>query len=209
MPELALSPLCRQLLEADGVPVPEDTEARLATHCALIRAWHDYLSLVSTGDLARLESEHVPDALSLAGLVRQYGSGGLLDIGPGGGFPAIPIAVLLPEVPMILVERSAKKVGFLRKVCGSLGLKNVHLVHGEFPHAVAGMAASVITARAVENPAKLTRGLAERVACGAVYLCQTGVSWDGALAGVRGVPVEDRWISAGLRRGDLRVVRLG
>jgi 16S rRNA (guanine527-N7)-methyltransferase len=198
-----------RLLEAEGIAVPSDAGARLAKHCALIREWHSYLSLVSTGDLPLLEQIHVPDSLSLAALVQRYGADGLLDIGPGGGYPAVPLAVVLPDVQMVLVERSVKKVGFLQKVCAALELKNVHLVHGEFPRAVEGIGASVVTARAVENPAKLTRALLQRVSAGAVYLCQSGLLRETVAETILVSPVEDLWKTRGLRRGDLRVVRLG
>lgn len=207
MAQPAIGRACRRILASEGIIVPDDAEARLAKHCALIREWHDYLSLVSTADLAVLEREHIPDALSLAALVRRYGGSGLLDIGPGGGYPAIPLAVVLPEVPMVLVERSVKKIGFLRKVCGALGLANVRLVAGEFPRAAGEIAASVITARAVENPARIQGGIMERVYGGAVWLCQTRVSRPDEGETFHVEHVDDRWKSQGLRRSALQVVR--
>ena len=198
----------KALLVDEGVAITAEMEARLERHCALIRAWNEMAGVVSPHDLGHLWDRHVVDSLSLAALITQYTSAGrpLLDIGSGGGFPAIPVKVVLPELPLVLVERSMKKVGFLRKVVGELRLQDVSVIHGSFPEVVEGLNPGVITARAVEKPDKLQTLVKAFVESGAVYLCQAREPQ--YLAEVFYVELmEDAWVDAGLRRGSLRLVR--
>ena len=200
----------QERLQEDGLVLDATMQRRLSRHLEALRAWQAVASLVSRRDLDDLWTRHVADSLSLAALVRSYaadGRGTLLDIGSGGGFPAIPIKVVVPELHVCLVERSEKKVGFLRKALGSLGLSNASVVHGEFPSAVAGVVAEVMTARAVERPMRLLGGLSDRIATGTVFLCQNETLAE-KLAGMFHVEqVLDGWTKSGLRRGGLWVVR--
>jgi 16S rRNA (guanine527-N7)-methyltransferase len=208
MDEPVLTPDIRALLEGAGIVVPADAEARLRRYVELLAEWNGFASLLSERDIGLAASVHVPDTLSLTPFVRDHaGAGGLLDIGSGGGFPAVPLAIVLPELPVVLVERSVRKVGFLRKAAGALGLNRVDIVHGEFPRAVRGLAPGVITARAVENPARLRRGLAEFIAAGSVFLCQSGLTWDEPAGMFHVEPVDDLWKTRGVRRGSLAIVR--
>lgn len=194
----------------DGFVLDAVIERQLGRHLELLRKWQAVASLVSNRDLEDLWTRHVADSLSLAHLVRRYaaeGRGTLLDIGSGGGFPALPIKVVLPELRVCLVERSDKKAGFLCKVLGALELSNVRVAYGEFPGAVAGVTADVMTARAVERPLRLAAAFSVRIAAGSVFLCQNEALAE-KLAGMFHVEhVLDAWTAAGLRRGGLWVVR--
>lgn len=198
-----------RLLAESQIGVTPGMEQQLAAYLDLIREWNDFAGLVAPGDLACLAEEHLADAVSLAPWVRAYcpPEGTLLDIGSGGGFPAIPLKVLLPALSLVMVERSAKKVGFLRKVIGALRLPCVDLRHGSFPEAVEQMHADVITARAVEKLAHLGKALTSRIAGGTVYLCQSRVNAIPGLEVFHVERVDDLWTTRGLRRGALHLVR--
>jgi 16S rRNA (guanine527-N7)-methyltransferase len=200
---------CTRLLRHDAIEIPAQAYARMREHTALLRHWNRQVSLVSEGDCSQVESTHLPDALSLAHYVHRAcmaGEGGLLDIGSGGGFPAIPLALLFPELPMTLIERSAKKVGFLRYVLTQLGLRQVKLLHGAFPTVSPQEKIAAITARAVEQPARLAVALRTFLVPGTTYLCQSGreADFSGELFHVE--PVQDAWTAAGLRRGTLSLI---
>jgi len=198
------------LLQEVGVGFDESIRDALRRHASLIREWNAVASLVSARDAGRVEEIHTVDALSLAPLLIRHGWGnGLLDIGSGAGFPAIPLKILFPDLPVVLVERSAKKWGFLRRVVGVLGLQGVEICHGEFPQAVAGFVPGVITARAVEKPARVFGEIIARLGLyprGGVFLCQSrvGVADLGPMFHVE--PWEEEWSRAGLRRGRLQVI---
>ncbi len=198
-----------EILQQEDLSVPETTLHQWARHAALIREWNKVASLVSAGDARQLETTHLPDAVSLASVVAKLGLAGttLLDIGTGGGYPAIPMKIVLPELAVTLVERSVKKIGFLRKVVGALGLKGVEIIHGDFPTAAQGRTAAVVTARAVEAPAKVQSALAAWMPLGTIFLCQSGqfTEFDAPMFHVE--HWEDAWSASGARRGDLTVVR--
>jgi 16S rRNA (guanine(527)-N(7))-methyltransferase RsmG len=205
-PSIDLPERVLQLLQRSAIEVTDAGRQGLARHLNLIREWNAYASLVSVGDLSDLLNRHVVDALSLAPYVARR-PGMYLDIGSGGGFPAIPLKCLLPELPLVLVERSSKKVGFLRKVVGRLGLGSVTLIQGEFPGCLPkGLDVTCITARAVERPEVLTRALAKWIPDTCTFLCQSEMGSEfGDMFHVE--RVEDAWTSEHLRRGPLELVR--
>ena len=201
-----------RLLEEDGFAPENSFWGVLDSYAALLRKWNPFASLVSLGDAPHIESTHVVDALSLVAHVARACASpekSLLDIGSGGGFPAIPIKLALPRLSLVMIERSAKKVGFLRKAAGALGLEGVEIRHGEFPRAAEGLRPGAITARAVEKPQRLVPQILrflEEPGKEGVFLCQSGMP---DLAPTETFHVEhcqDRWDKAGLRRGTLHLV---
>ena len=195
------------ILNTEEVAFTPSMHAQFEEYVALVEKWNSFSSLVSLGDISKLWTIHIPDSMSLAPLVKNnIGSGSLLDIGSGGGFPSIPVKILLPELPMILVERSSKKVGFLRKVCGVLKLSGIRIINGEFPHNMPEVDISVITARAVEKPKKLDRLIFAFMKPESRFLYQRPEL-------VCDIPEEfhvehvcDAWTENGLRRGNLSII---
>ena len=199
----------QQLLQDAGLCLRAEQHDQLQSYMALLRQWNPYVSLVSIPDLDHLYARHVVDALSLAPYVLESGPAPhLLDIGSGGGFPAIPLAIALPALRLTLLERSFKKTGFLRKAAGALQLRQVDLVHGEFPKDLPDIHPTVITARAVEKPEVLTPAILHYLPPTATFLCQSGQvqAIDPAMFHVE--PINDAWQDQALRRGSLhRITR--
>jgi 16S rRNA (guanine527-N7)-methyltransferase len=198
-----------KLLADDGVRLSEDQLGQLAAFCDHIRAANEAVSLVSAGDAARLESVHVPDSLSLAAHVARLGkaNGRLLDIGSGGGFPAIPIKIAFPELEVTLIERSVKKSGFLREAVAQLGLAGVTVITGEFPHAARDLNPTVITARAVERSEKVRKDILRYLKKGCVFLCQMPQTLGPFPPTFHVEHILDNWSKEGIRRGTLDIVR--
>ena len=103
---------------------PED-ESALLRHAGLLRHWNRRLNLTAITDPAGVVVQHLLDSLAVAPWVR---GGRVLDIGSGGGFPGIPLAVALPEVRFTLLDSRGKRVEFLRHAAAALGLGNVAVV---------------------------------------------------------------------------------
>jgi 16S rRNA (guanine527-N7)-methyltransferase len=108
-------------------------------------------NLVSRRARGELMTRHVPESVALAALLPSGGAR-LLDVGSGGGFPGIVIAIVRPELDVHLLDSTAKKTAFLRQIAQELELVNVtvhtgraeELARGELRHAF-----DVVTARAV------------------------------------------------------------
>jgi 16S rRNA (guanine527-N7)-methyltransferase len=83
-------------------------------------AWNVRINLTGARSLGELVQEHFPDALALDRLVPADLT--LVDVGSGGGLPAIPFAVLRPDVPVTLVESRAKRAAFLRAALREVGV---------------------------------------------------------------------------------------
>jgi 16S rRNA (guanine(527)-N(7))-methyltransferase RsmG len=203
--EVYLSGPVRLALQAVGISAHAQAGQQLAAYADLLRRWNAFSGLMSRGELEHLGA-HMLDALSLAPYLRDATS--WLDIGSGGGFPAIPVAVVLPGVRVLLLERNVKKVGFLRKVVGALGLGSVEVVHGNFPEVVRDRRFSHLTGRAVEKPGVILRAAAPFLREGAEFLWQSGqLSGDlGKMFHVE--PVDDLWKTSGWRRGTLHRITL-
>lgn len=210
-------PTALSRLAETGVEIPGDAADRLHEHMGLIKQWNRAVSLVSRSDLEDLESRHVIDSLSLAPILagRGLSEGVLLDVGSGAGFPAIPLAVVLPGLRVVLVERSDRKVGFLRKVVGALRIERARIYCGQFPKAVADVRPGAVTARAVERPDLIIEKVGDFVARGALFLCQAGDprAIAPAMFHVEHAPErfhvehwEDDWTRDGSRRGSLYLV---
>lgn len=88
--------------------------------------WNEKVNLVSRKDLENLAERHILHSLSI-GKVAQFGAGHtILDVGTGGGFPGIPLAILFPEAEFHLVDSIGKKIRVVQDIVQQCGLKNVH-----------------------------------------------------------------------------------
>ncbi|HOF40811.1 MAG TPA: class I SAM-dependent methyltransferase [Candidatus Hydrogenedentes bacterium] len=204
---------CRRLLRQYTAADPKAVGEAMQTYCALIQRWNPVASLVSSRDALRLES-HVADSLSLLPAVQKYGgpSPRLFDIGSGAGFPALPLALACRELSFRLTERARKKSGFLELALGELGLLERGKVSaGAFPQEVRleSPAGWLITARAVEKPETVWKGIRELVREGAVFLCQWSELPGEAVGMFHVERIADEWNGQGLRRGVLHIVRAG
>ena len=199
---------CFRLLAEDGVKLSDPVLERIVCFLDLLKSWNDLARLVSKADLALLVERHIADSLSLVPVILKMGlaGGALLDIGSGGGFPAIPLKIVLPDLQVTLIERSGRKVGFLRKVVGNLGLSGVDIIRGNFPEVPIPGNHNVITARAIENPEKILDAVLGFLPERACFLCQRTTTPEVPSDMFHVEHIKDNWSAAGLRRGNLYVI---
>jgi 16S rRNA (guanine527-N7)-methyltransferase len=91
----------------------------------LYNDWNIKINVISRKDMDNFYTNHVLHSLSIACLIRFAPGTRILDVGTGGGFPGIPLAILFPECNFCLVDSIAKKIMVVEEVSKALGLKNV------------------------------------------------------------------------------------
>lgn len=87
--------------------------------------WNSKINVISRKDFAEFYERHVLHSLGIARFTKFVGKTKVLDVGTGGGFPGIPLAILFPDVEFHLVDSIGKKIKVVNGVADSLGLKNV------------------------------------------------------------------------------------
>lgn len=96
---------------------------------ALYQDWNLKINVVSRKDIDELYLRHVLHSLAIAKVVQFKAGSKILDVGTGGGFPGIPLAIMFPEVQFHLVDSIAKKLKVVEEVVEGLGLANVKTTH--------------------------------------------------------------------------------
>ncbi|MGZ3871730.1 MAG: 16S rRNA (guanine(527)-N(7))-methyltransferase RsmG [Mucilaginibacter sp.] len=91
--------------------------------------WNSQINVISRKDIELLTERHVLHSLGIAKIVSFRPGEKVLDVGTGGGFPGIPLAILFPETHFHLVDSIGKKIKVVQEVAKSLGLKNVKASH--------------------------------------------------------------------------------
>ena len=95
----------------------------------LYKEWNEKINVISRKDIDEFYERHVLHSLGIAKIMEFADGTKVLDIGTGGGFPGIPLAILFPNVEFTLVDSIGKKITVVNAVAESLGLKNVKAYH--------------------------------------------------------------------------------
>lgn len=95
----------------------------------LYNFWNEQINVISRKDIDLLYERHVLHSLGIAKIINFLPNEQVLDVGTGGGFPGIPLAVLFPETQFHLVDSIGKKIKVVKEVSQTLGLQNVKATH--------------------------------------------------------------------------------
>ncbi len=96
---------------------------------AIYRFWNEKLNLISRKDIDHIYLKHVLHALSIAKVVAFKPGTQVMDVGTGGGFPGIPLAIMFPQAQFHLIDATGKKIRAVQHIAEELGLVNVTTNH--------------------------------------------------------------------------------
>lgn len=120
-----------------------------STYIDLLLKWNARMNLTAVRDPEEMVTRHFGESFFAAGILRPYSPASLIDLGSGAGFPGIPLAMLMPETKVTLIESNQKKSTFLKEVIFALKLANVSVFTGRGEDHQ--QKAAMVTMRAVER----------------------------------------------------------
>ena len=162
-----------------GVPLSGAQGTQLAAFAGLLLKWnrvHNLTAIDAPGDVL---SHHLLDSLSIVPAVTAVASGSskqlrVLDVGSGGGLPAVPIAIALPNVHVTAIDRVQKKTAFLQQARIELRLANFDVVHDRVEHFKAPRF-DVIVSRAFAELAEMVRLTRHLIAPHGAWIAMKGI----------------------------------
>jgi 16S rRNA (guanine527-N7)-methyltransferase len=155
---------------------PNLTEIQLKQFEALqglYEEWNSQINVISRKDIEALYLRHVLHSLALAKLIEFKAGAQILDVGTGGGFPGIPLAILFPEVKFHLVDSINKKLKVVNGVAESLGLENIKTTHAR-AESIKGHYDFIIS-RAVTNMPDFVGWVKNKIAKKSVHPIKNGI----------------------------------
>ncbi len=123
---------------------------------SLYKDWNEKINLISRKDIDALYEKHVLHSLAIAAICNFHAGAKIVDIGTGGGFPGIPLAIFFPEVEFLLVDSIGKKIKVVQDVAKNIGLQNVTAIHSRVED-IKGKTFDYAVSRAVAPLADLWR----------------------------------------------------
>ena len=181
--------LPRESIEIVGGAVSEEQAVLLTAYGqAILRASRE-INVVSRRSLGRL-GEHFVDSAALLSFADPC-QGSLGDLGSGGGFPGVVVAIMRPEASVTLVDSRRSKIVFLRDVKRRLGLENVTVVHGRVEELGGDMQFGLVVARALGSTRAVLGSCLRLVAPGGELVLFKGPRWVDEMEEVRVVAAQE------------------
>lgn len=109
--------------------ISEEQKRQFAALYDLYADWNSKINVISRKDIENLYTHHVLHSLAIAKLIQFTENTHIMDVGTGGGFPGIPLAILFPKCEFLLVDSIGKKIKVATEVAAAIGLKNVQFRH--------------------------------------------------------------------------------
>ena len=118
-----------QIIEKYFPNLTEVQKEQFAQLKPLYEEWNAQINVISRKDVDGLYERHILHSLSIAKFITFKKGTKLMDLGCGGGFPGIPLAILFPEVSFTMIDSIGKKIKVVQEIANAIGLKNVQAHH--------------------------------------------------------------------------------
>lgn len=118
-----------QIIQTYFPELTEKQKTQFAALDELYKDWNAKINVISRKDIENLYPHHVLHSLGIAKMLRFKDGSSVMDIGTGGGFPGVPLAILFPEVRFHLIDSIGKKIKVGQAVAESIGLDNISFRH--------------------------------------------------------------------------------
>jgi len=112
-------------LRAQFPNIHEDIWPVLEAWAVLLREWNEKINLISRKDIEHLEARHLSHCLAITNHLKLLQGTRIMDVGTGGGFPGILMAICYPQAHFTLIDSIGKKIAVVKDLAEKLGLKNV------------------------------------------------------------------------------------
>jgi 16S rRNA (guanine527-N7)-methyltransferase len=173
-----------QLDALGGTPLPGGARDKLAAYLELLAKWNRTYNLTAIREVERMITHHLLDSLAVLPHLRESGARGLslLDVGSGGGVPAIPLAIARPAWRVVALDSSHKKGAFLQQAVIELALPNVEAVVARVEDYRPAAPFDVVISRAFSDLATFAEAGARHLAAGGRLVAMKGVHPDEEIA---------------------------
>ncbi len=173
-----------------GIKMEPEKADRLAEHAEMLMLWSRKMNLTAIRDPVDVAVKHYLDSLAPVSLIPRNTR--LLDVGSGGGFPGIPLKIMIPSLSGTLVDASRRKVSFLKQTIRALALTSIDAVQGRVEALVSTTLYDVIISRAVSDLATFFRRGAPLLAKDGVLMAFKSMDVSSEIASLKGHNPEKR-----------------
>lgn len=139
----------------------------------LYRDWNSKINVISRKNIDELYTNHILHSLGIAKVINFLPLADILDVGTGGGFPGIPLAILFPQTRFHLIDSIAKKIKVVNAVAKELGLNNIETTHSRVENIE--MQYDFVVSRAVTNMPDFVRWVKGKIKKKSRHTLKNGV----------------------------------